>query len=202
MTLRKLAPFAAALGVLAVACCGGRLLTYEPRAARIERRIAAAERSPRPRPVARAETAPPIAAPKPTAKPAPPPEKPDTELSLLLRGLEPEERKELRDLVREERWADTEAKLADYAETAGWNEALTEEVGIILGDTHTGVSELLLRVDAGELSWDELKPELRDFRLVQGNRLRDVLGDPGFLAFAEGMDFWHPPENRPAHPGR
>ena len=118
---------------------------------------------------------------------------PEPELTALLRTLEPEERQELRDLVREEKWAETEARLYAYAETSGWDDALTEEVRGILEQTTTGVSARLHEIDAGAVTWEELEPELREFRLVQANRLRDTLGDPGFLALAEGMDFWHPP---------
>lgn len=193
MTLRQIAPFAA-LGVVSLALAGWWLQVDDgPDPIRIAQRTAAPiERpvpSPKPHPV------------KAKAATARVPEQPlDGELPELLRELEPEERKELRDLVREEQWAETETRLYGYAEKVGWDPALTDEVRTILEETTNGVSKRLRKVDAGKATWEELKPELREFRMEQAEQLRETLGDDGFLKFAEGMDFWR--YNGGARPGR
>jgi hypothetical protein len=131
--------------------------------------------------------------PRPALRAAPEPTGP-------LRDLAPDERRELRTLARDLQWTDTDARLHAYAEEAGWDAETTEQVRAILAETTDEVSRRLRRADEGKVSWEELRPRLREFRLDQVDRLRETLGDEEFRDFAVGMDFWR--FNGGAPPGR
>ena len=111
----------------------------------------------------------------------------------------PEEKARIRSDFRAERLQSLDEQLDAYAEEAGWDPELTEEVRSILVETMTHIGEELARVDQGQADWLEMRPEIRKYRLEQAAEIEALLGD-GFDAFVEGMAFGRFLGERP--PGR
>jgi hypothetical protein len=102
--------------------------------------------------------------------------------------LEPVAKATARSEFREERLSEVDAQLDAYAEEKGWDPELTEEVRSLLVDTMDHIGQELARVDRGELPWEEVRTELRQFRLERASELEELLGRD-FDEFAEAMSF-------------
>lgn len=105
------------------------------------------------------------------------------------RVLEPEELMWARTEFREQRLTDMNERLERYAAAKGWSEELTEEVRIVMIDTIEGITDELLRVDAGEIEWPEMRADMRAFREDQARVVEELLGPEEFRGFAEQMGF-------------
>ena len=103
--------------------------------------------------------------------------------------LPPDDRAEARQEFREERIQDINDRLDGFAEEAGWSEEEADDVRVVLVETADHITSRLAAVDRGELSWDEARRELRDYRLKQAGEVRSMLGDEEFAPFVEAMDF-------------
>lgn len=127
---------------------------------------------------------------RPTKKRAGKPKRPPTRAKPKPRErLEPDVRAEVRVGEREERLLDTNERLDRYAAEAGWDEATTEEIRVILIDTADLISDTIARVDLGESTWEDVRDELRTYRLDQADAVKAVIGEEAFPAFTEGMGF-------------
>jgi hypothetical protein len=102
--------------------------------------------------------------------------------------LEPAAKATARSEFREERLSEVDAQLDAYAEKKGWDPEFTEEVRSLLVDTMDHIGEQLARVDRGELPWEEVRSELRQFRLDRASELEELLGND-FDEFAQQMSF-------------
>jgi hypothetical protein len=103
--------------------------------------------------------------------------------------LPPDDRAEARQEFREERIQDLNDRLDAFADEAGWNEDDTDDVRVVLVETADHITNRLAAVDRGELTWDEARRELREYRLQQAGTVRELLGDEEFGPFVDAMDF-------------
>jgi len=104
-------------------------------------------------------------------------------------NLDDEERAMLRHELREERLIDVNARLDTYAETEGWDPAMTDDVRNLLIDTADHITQVLAQVDRREVEWDAVKSDLWTYREQQAQRVRRALGPNDFDHFVESMDF-------------
>jgi hypothetical protein len=102
--------------------------------------------------------------------------------------LEPDDRAALRDELREERIVSLADRLDGYAAEAGWDPELTDRVAEVMLGTTDKIGRNLARVDRGEVEWNEVRGELRDYRIDQARKVRNLLGDEEFDRFVDGMD--------------
>ena len=103
--------------------------------------------------------------------------------------LEPDERASARQEFREERLEDINDRLDAFATDAGWSADETDEVRSILIETSDKITNRLAAVDRGELTWDEARRELREYRLDQAEAVRRKVGEDQFQSFVDAMDF-------------
>lgn len=103
--------------------------------------------------------------------------------------LPPDDRAEARQEFREERVQDINDRLDGFAEEAGWSEDEADDVRVVLVETADHITDRLAAVDRGEITWEEARRELRDYRLRQAGEVRRMLGDEEFAPFVEAMDF-------------
>ncbi len=104
-------------------------------------------------------------------------------------NLDDEERAMLRRELREERLIDVNTRLDAYADTEGWDPAMTDEVRDILIDTADHITRVLGQVDRREVEWDDVKVDLWAYREQQAQQVRRALGPNDFDHFVESMDF-------------
>jgi hypothetical protein len=104
-------------------------------------------------------------------------------------NLDDAERAMLRRELREERLIDVNARLDAFAETEGWDPAMTDEVRDILIDTADHITRVLAQVDRREVEWDAVKVDLWAYREQQAQQVRRALGPNDFDHFVESMDF-------------
>jgi len=104
-------------------------------------------------------------------------------------NLDDEERAMLRRELREERLIDVNSRLDAFAETEGWDPAMTDEVRNILIDTADHITRVLAQVDRREVEWDTVKMDLWAYREQQAQQVRRALGPHDFDHFVESMDF-------------
>jgi len=98
------------------------------------------------------------------------------------------ERAVVREEFRTERLAELEGQIADHAANHGWSEQTADEVGAVLADTVEGITARLARVERAQAPWPDVKIRVRDYRLAQAERVREILGPEGFDAFVEELD--------------
>lgn len=103
-------------------------------------------------------------------------------------ALEPDDRAALRDELREERIGSLADRLDVYASEAGWDPEVADRVAEIMFNTTDKISRNLARVDRGDAEWGDIRHELRDYRIDQAKRVRNLLGDEEFDRFVDGMD--------------
>ncbi|MEZ4236056.1 MAG: hypothetical protein R3F59_07825 [Myxococcota bacterium] len=103
-------------------------------------------------------------------------------------SLEPDDKAALRDEVRQERIASLSDRLGGYAAENGWDPEVEGRVEQIMLATTDKISRNLERVDRGEADWSEIRDDLRDYRIDQAKRIRNLLGDDEFDNFAAEMD--------------
>lgn len=101
--------------------------------------------------------------------------------------IEPDERAGLREEMREERLGSLSDRLDAYADEAGLDPQATERVRDVMIDTTDRITRDLARVDRGEATWDEVRRDLRQYRLDQANKVRKLLGDDQFDDLVQGM---------------
>jgi hypothetical protein len=102
-------------------------------------------------------------------------------------GAVPEDLAAMLDEVRSERVADSEAKVAAYAQRAGWSEDTTSKVQGLIAEAYDRVDVVVAEATAGERPWTEVKAEVRQIRVDQAKSVRDALGDEEFAGFARAM---------------
>lgn len=105
------------------------------------------------------------------------------------RVLDADEMMWARSEYREKRLVDMNDRLDRFAANAGWDAALTDDVRQVMLDTIDEITEQLLRVDAGEIEWAEMRREMRAFRVDQAAEVEELLGPESFHDFAEAMGF-------------
>lgn len=103
--------------------------------------------------------------------------------------LDGEDRALARTEFRDERLLDANERLDAHAAKAGWDPERTEEVREILIDTADHVTATLTGIDQGTAEWEQVKAELREYRLAQADKVRALVGDREFDAFVVGMGF-------------
>ena len=91
--------------------------------------------------------------------------------------------------MREDVAAEIRARVDDYAVEAGWDAETHAEVKAIFEETQDRISRVLGRVDRGELAWNDVRRELRQYRLDSAAEVEGLLGEDGFRDFAETLDF-------------
>ncbi|MEQ1503565.1 MAG: hypothetical protein ABMB14_15110 [Myxococcota bacterium] len=148
-------------------------LPHEPRRAQVASRAShpVEKRAPKPRPAAPVKRRPEIAA-APKKEPV----------------LPPDDKAEARVELREERLESLNDRLDAFGDDAGWDGSTLEDVRTVLIDTSDHITTELARVDRGEADWDEVRRELRQYRLDQAAKVRRRIGDPAFDELVEGMD--------------
>lgn len=103
--------------------------------------------------------------------------------------LEPDDRASARQEFREERIQDLNERLDTFAEEAGWEPDQADDVRVVLVETADHITNRLAAVDRGEITWDEARRELREYRLKRADKVRSMLGDEEFAPFVDAMDF-------------
>jgi hypothetical protein len=154
-----------------------------------------APREPRARPDRRRPPRERRAAPAPPEPGEPPPELRDWELP-------PDERALARNEFRLERQAELAERLEQHALDAGWDAQTTDAVQDVLLATTDRISDALDRVDRGEVPWDQVRDEMRDFRIDQARDVREILGPEAFDAWVVDMGFERFPDEGPPVHGR
>lgn len=105
------------------------------------------------------------------------------------RVLEPDELMWARTEFREARLADMNDRLDTFAAEAGLSEAVAEEVRALMTETIDEITNQLLRVDAGEIEWAEMRRDMRAFREQQAHQVEALLGPEQFKGFVSDMGF-------------
>jgi hypothetical protein len=84
-----------------------------------------------------------------------------------------------------------------YGARSGWDPAMREGVVQIFDDTSDRITRVLSRVDRGEVSWNDVRREVRQYRLDSAAEVRGLLGDERFRELANEMDFQRFVEDSP-----
>ncbi|MFT4621449.1 MAG: hypothetical protein ACI8PZ_000101 [Myxococcota bacterium] len=100
-----------------------------------------------------------------------------------------EERALARREIRDDVASEIRGRLDGYALEAGWDPQTKREVEAVFELTSRRISDVLDRVDRGELEWSSVRREMRQFRLDSAREVQDLLGPDDFQAFTEAMDF-------------
>ncbi len=103
--------------------------------------------------------------------------------------LEPDERAEARRLYREERLVSVNEKLDAFADERGWDPETTEDVRLIMLDTADRITVALAKVDTDRNEWEEIKADVRQYRLDQASDVEALVGPEEFEAFIANMQF-------------
>ncbi|MBX2801943.1 MAG: hypothetical protein KTR31_29960 [Myxococcales bacterium] len=90
---------------------------------------------------------------------------------------------------RRERREELEQRLEDYASQAGWDHGSTEEVRRLVVDSMERITRQLAMVDNGQVSWQQHKHHVREFRERRADRLKKLLGPDEFADFTDAMGF-------------
>jgi len=114
-------------------------------------------------------------------------EKHDMKMSLPDEELEL--KAEVRTEVRDELLEDVMFRLDEHSAYADWDDETTTYVREVLTRTANNITGALESVDRGDKRWDEIREEVRQYRLRQAADLEDVLGPDEFADFADGMSF-------------
>lgn len=100
-----------------------------------------------------------------------------------------EERARARREIRDDVSTEIRGRLDGYALEAGWDPATKREVEAVFDHTSNRISDVLDRVDRGELEWSSVRREMRQFRLDSAREVQELLGPDDFREFTEAMDF-------------
>lgn len=91
--------------------------------------------------------------------------------------------------AREAATRDVLDRLDGYGAEAGWDPAVTADMKALFADTSDRIGRVLANVDRGNADWDEVRRELRQFRLDAAAEAEVLLGPEAFEAFVQEMDF-------------
>jgi hypothetical protein len=103
--------------------------------------------------------------------------------------LPPDERAEARAESRSAALDGLVMRLEDYGVDNEWSDSQIDQVADLVVEGSESVSLLLEAVDRGELSWEEVKGDVRELRFEQARRVEGVLGPEEFRRFSEAMGF-------------
>jgi hypothetical protein len=96
---------------------------------------------------------------------------------------------QMRQEMRKELVDDILFRLDGHGQGRGWDEATTDTVRALFLDSSEHVSLLLGSVDEGSSGWDEVRRELREYRLDTARDVEEVLGKSEWDVFVSDMQF-------------
>ncbi len=100
-----------------------------------------------------------------------------------------DEKAQARRQTREEISDEIRERVDAYAMEAGWDAQTHAEVKAIFEETSQKITRVLGKVDRGELEWNDVRRELRQYRLDSAAEVEGILGPEAFRDFTGTMDF-------------